>query len=71
MMNFFNWFASGAKRQETLGIERLMTKVSEDVRALIAAGKKPYAVRLFRQQTGATLHQALRVINALQSQLAK
>lgn len=54
-----------SNRPKQTGLEGLLSRVSEEVRELVRHGRRPHAIRLFRQQTGASLHQALRVINHL------
>jgi len=70
MFNFFELFGLWTKRGSSVqGIEGLLAKVTPEVRQLLAQKQRPYAMRLFRRQTGATLHQALRVMVALQNEV--
>lgn len=66
MMDFFRvfglWTSNRPSREDLRG---MLSQVSAEVRRLVREGKRPHAIRRFRQETGASLHQALRVVNAL------
>lgn len=66
MLDFFRVFGLWTRnRPSKQGLAGLLDKVTDDVRNLATAGKRSRAIQVYRQQTGASLHQALRVVNEL------
>lgn len=66
MLDFFRMFGLWtSNRPSKRGLDSLMERVSDEVRRLVEAGKRTHAIRQYRAETGASLHQALRVINQL------